>query len=597
MFVGQSFDSTVGTSDFQYDYEYSVRTNEDGSYAYNTNDLNHGQKQKIKTMIEWKVIFSDDQDDDDLKDAERAEYYNTVKELYEETNDPVLEGLLDWTPRLNEVLEEQNRTMYQPKNEKGDEGMVTKKFSAVKYGTSTEMNSVLFELPYTGYYDVYMTILKYAVDDEGKIINSNVPVNGYEPHVFKKYIKVEPYNVDIRGFYYDARDIVKNSHNSYFDNYYDDESANGYEDLILRKIDEFTKFALEDINRFDTISDYGYDLTVVRNPSKNRDIYHIGDGPYGKGNFKSADYYIQDRVLVLDNIDDDIVKLIPNLNTAKKARYIKNGVDVKPYTWIFLTFDFSKIVHRSRPVWTLINKSTKSKITYTGKYFTCLLRNEGLYSVSLTLYDENNNEYSTTRNLIVVDNQANYKLYTPFNEDYQAYLDEQEYKDEIKLLDELNDNQIIGDNEDEYYFNIDKLISIDKNGEVTEMTNPSSRLTVKDGTYVGWSYDDPLNLTQFQKICVNFSSNQDGISLVIRSKTNDGNNHDCVYTLAKHDTTDSDEYNNLMIDLNIEELINDNPDVDFQNVKYILFTTPNKGGKSEFDIDIVYLAYDNGFVD
>ena len=336
---------------------------------------------------------------------------------------------------------------------------------------------------------------------------------------FDKHIKVEPYRLDIRGFYYDSRElniddftkyayIDKNDPiNSFEQDDFDKQEK--MEEYILTSLDFLTYAAKHDIHKIDYRKQEpgGYDFQMVMNQYLNKykhGLYNINTGPYSKKNFRIEDYMIQDGVMIIDNVNPEIVNLIPKL---ENARYIRNGVDVKPYTWIYLTFDYSKIVNRSNPVWKIKNHLTGVSKTYKGKYFTCLLKDIGKYTISLTVYDVFGNKYSIDRNIVVVDETANHKLYTPFKIDYENQLALEDYKFDIKEQ-EFYNLGMYSEDDLHYYFEFDELKFFDgkssegkyvyKEGE--EMTG---RITLKPGRSVGWEFKSFLSMDLYDKFTVN----------------------------------------------------------------------------------------------
>lgn len=267
-------------------------------------------------------------------------------------------------------------------------------------GDINDYQTVFIELPYVGYYDITMEFID--VNDNNRNIS----------YSFSKAIKVETYNLDIRGFYYDARalpkeiDYDKSGYGLVISDEEDgDYSINDYEDFILKKITHMTNGA--------TIEHYAEENTDKSMPYYSTDGSIINAGPY-KSN------YINQYWDLLDNINYDITTLEPNV---RDARYIKNGVDVKPYTWFLLGFNETKITSIVNPKWKLTNLTTKDIVEHEGRYFTLLLKKEGDYNISLTLEDTNGNKYSISKNIIVVDKDANYKLYHRFKEDYDAQME------------------------------------------------------------------------------------------------------------------------------------------------------------------------------
>jgi len=250
-----------------------------------------------------------------------------------------------------------------------------------------------FELPFIGYYDVTLT-LNY----------SNLP----EPikKTKKKCIKVEPYNISLLGFYYDARNLP--------------------ESLKYDMDDKLRNFIQEHIN-------YLTDNAKDERPENNTESQFsmpkgTNPGPYFNDN-------IDNNWIISDNINFDIAQLKPIVDYT---RYIKNGVDVKPFTWFLLTYDYGKIVgvKDEDRVWTIINNSAEEgdtkTWTWTGQYLTFLLKKEGNYTIKLTLTDKNGNVYEVSRNIIVVSKSADYKLYQTFKREYDYMIQQ----DELNALNE-----------------------------------------------------------------------------------------------------------------------------------------------------------------
>ena len=149
----------------------------------------------------------------------------------------------------------------------------------------------------------------------------------------------------------------------------------------------------------------------------------IGKGPYFNENVKDEWY-------LADNLTYEMGLLEP---LVKYTRYIRSGVDVKPYTWFLLGFEYSKIAGKVNPHWTITNETTgESEKPFDGKYLTLLVKKEGNYKVTLTLEDKNGNKYEVSRNIIVVKKDANYKLYQTFKKEYDVMTEED-------MLRELNE--------------------------------------------------------------------------------------------------------------------------------------------------------------
>ena len=284
-----------------------------------------------------------------------------------------------------------------------------------------DYDQYFIELPYIGYYDV---ILELGYDDgnEGMISDS------IHRRTKLKCIKVEPYNIELKGFYYDARELPK--HMQY------EESAQMIE-FIQKSITNMHGWATAERTSNELPSDasmpYYSQLAYGRNNDLNSDpdddyTLHssqrlVNPGPYFNKN-------VRDEWYLADNLTYEIGDLKP---FVKYTRYIRNGVDVKPYTWFLLGFEYSKIVGKINPHWYITNNSTSESIDFEGKkYLTLLLKKEGNYTVTLQLEDKLGNKYEVSRNIIVVNKAANYNIYQTFKKDY-------DYKSEQDLIRELNE--------------------------------------------------------------------------------------------------------------------------------------------------------------
>ena len=65
---------------------------------------------------------------------------------------------------------------------------------------------------------------------------------------------------------------------------------------------------------------------------------------------------------------------------------------------------------------------------YEGNYLTFLLKKEGNYTITLTIDDKNGNEYSISRNIIVVSKSANYHTYQTFKKEYDYMVEQNDLK-------------------------------------------------------------------------------------------------------------------------------------------------------------------------
>ena len=554
--IGLTFNNTSILNDFQFDWEDKEYDN--------------------KVYLKWCVTFSDNQVNEIKDTSERRKYYESIIERYNNDNNPILKPLYDvaceWL-KVNVINDDKYLSEI-------DESR--KNFKLIKYGELSEMNNVLVELPYVGYYDVSLTLEKhtYSLSEGKEVIVENTSD-------FKKFIKVEPYDIDVRGFFYDSRDIDTELK-------LEGDEQQDMEKFILDTLDYLTYIAKHDGKQL--LKKYnepgGYDLQMVMNKYLNKineqkHFFDINNGPYAKQNFNFGDYIIQDGEFIVDNINSNVVNLIPSLKTAK---YIKNGVNVKPYTWIYLTFDFSKIVHRSNPEWTLLNKSTGKTIKYNGKYFTCLLRDEGNYVISLTLYDEFGNKYVVDKNIIVVSENANYDTYKSFTNEYKAHKEYQKYKEQIKedYIDYL-ENVYVGD-EGNYIFLFNELKVYDSEKFIEHVKENTSRLTIKTGLGIGWGYDSPCNVSKYDKLNIKFDNllpYNDNLSIYIVDNLFNYFEYK-VPAIGELKFSENKTIQDIII--NLKDLKN----IDLKNISYIIFFNNNKDDNNiEINIENIYFSYNN----
>lgn len=317
-------------------------------------------------LITWKIKMSDNQVDDDLKKA-------GIDKEYTKYNLDALEN---------------------PYNMKYTK---TREFVYGDYS----YNQFFVELPYVGYYDVTMTLSYSNKPDTYNITKTKT-----------RCIKVEPYQIELKGFYYDARKLPT-------DLQYENEEGSEMYNFIHKSLTNMIGWAVAEKTAVDNPIEYSM-------PTYSTDGSVINPGPYFNNNIIN-EWYLS------DNITYDIAELKP---IVKYARYIKSGVDVKPYTWFLLGFDYTKIAGKINPVWTIKNNSTGEESDYEGLYFTFLLTREGNYTITLRLEDKLGNKYEVVRNIIVVGKSANYKLYQTFKKDYD-YVQEQNMLIELNKLNEF----------------------------------------------------------------------------------------------------------------------------------------------------------------
>ena len=145
----------------------------------------------------------------------------------------------------------------------------------------------------------------------------------------------------------------------------------------------------------------------------------INPGPYETENINSEWYLV-------DNLSYEISELTPLI---KYTRYIRSGVDVKPYTWFLLGYEYSKIAGKVNPHWYITNNTLKTTQEFSDKkYLTLLLKKEGDYTVTLELEDKLGNTYNISRNIIVVSNSANYGMYQTLKKEYDYYIEQKEIR-------------------------------------------------------------------------------------------------------------------------------------------------------------------------
>ena len=407
-----------------------------------------------------------------------------------------------------------------------------KKWNAVYFGSVEKYKNVFVQLPYLGNYDVEMTVWD--------IYN----------HCCKQYTKdaiiVETYNIEIKGFYYDARPLPDELKydlmipDEYIDNlekeykYYlwYKEECDVKKGIVTRKMNptemnvsdilgEYIIDGIDEYNGLENIRDidkenwisiintetdehnvlkiswicnddnnihygvdefiYGGELTDVPfdeneayNPEWNtEELYNViknnvdnmiswalqehlyedcentsmrnyrpdgsvnFEGPYYKFDVDNIIYKAERGYKEYDHLNSEIVNLEPGEN-YKYVRYINSIVDIKPLTWILLGFDYTRItgriVNEEYPKWTLTmigneleldEDLRKDKVIteHCGLYFTYLFEYEGIYKIKLELMDINGNKYEIEKPIVIVDKDANYKMYHTLKDEYDKYLE------------------------------------------------------------------------------------------------------------------------------------------------------------------------------
>lgn len=343
--------------------------------------------------ISWTITMSDDQIDEDLRDIGIYKEYEK-KDLTD----------IAFKPHVNIISGVQDIDEY---------------------------NQFFAELPYLGYYDVTVEI-GYGEEGSSTMTNS-------QKRTKRKCIKVEPYNIDLIGFYYDARDLPEKL------KYANDEESTMYK-FIKDSIENMHGWAVSERNTLGIDTDMSMPFYTAQGEM-------VWTGPYFNNN-------IEDEWYLADNLTYEMGLLKP---LVKYTRYIRSGVDVKPYTWFLIGYDYSKIAGKVKPHWSIKNVSTgvtQSLYNWDGRYFTLLLKKEGNYQITLELEDKNGNKYSVTRNIIVVSKDANYKIYQTFKKDYDFITEQALLREAMELNDVTSGDDIPSDEV--------RHIDVRINGKVTE---------------------------------------------------------------------------------------------------------------------------------
>lgn len=360
-FSDRTFDNCELKFDCIYN-EYMVDIDESSEYYDETKALlsssygitfDSANSEGRPSTISWKISMSKDQTDEELKNIGIIKKYD-YHDLESEFN---------------------NNNRFIKNNE-----------------DINQFNQVFFELPYVGYYDVTMTI-------------------GNKSKTKTKAIKVEPYNIELIGFYYDVRELPDNIK-------YDNEEDSIMHNFIQDNIINMHGWATSERTELTVPTEFSMPIYSAEGKI-------INTGPYFNDNINNEWY-------LADNVTFEIAKLLP---LVKYTRYIRSGVNVKPYTWFLLSYEYSKIAGKTNPKWTIIrDNDEKTGRSFEGRYLTLLLKKEGNYTVKLSIDDRNGNTYEIIRNIIVVSKKANYDIYQTFKKDYDYY-QEQEM---IKELNEFN---------------------------------------------------------------------------------------------------------------------------------------------------------------
>ena len=396
--------TTFEDCDLKFGCTYSTLDNNtlkpnDGVYDVTFGHIDDYFKPK---RLAWYITWSKDQHDEDLRNVGKVKVYTK----------PEWTGNPDLDPMKHLSIGADGKALtYSQKPDKSDIGSV--------------YNQYFVELPYVGYYDVTLEIFTNTPNTGNDLniqpvgnkrywydgnTNLNIEVES-QSKTMTKFIKVEPYQIELIGYYYDVRELPD-------DIKYDNPEDSVMFNFIQDNIRNMTGWAVSERTSQTNPTDFSM-------PTYSVDGSLINTGPYFNSN-------IQNEWYLADNLTYEIGKLLP---LAKYTRYIRSGVDVKPYTWFLLGYEFSRIAGKVNPQWTIINNTTgesNESNPYIGRYLTMLLKKEGNYTVKLKLEDKNGNIYETTRNIIVVSKSANYNIYQTFKREYDTMVEQE-------MLRELNE--------------------------------------------------------------------------------------------------------------------------------------------------------------
>lgn len=234
------------------------------------------------------------------------------------------------------------------------------------------------------------------------------------------------YGVDTYEFVDELLDVPFDENDSYVSDWNSDELYH----VIKKNVDKMYSWALQEHLCVDD------ENASMRNYRPDGSVSH--EGPYYKFDVDNILYKLKRGYSEYNHLNEEIINL-EHGEHYKYVRYINSVVDIKPLTWVLLGFDFSRITGRlinsNYPKWTLTLvgdnldpdeefNSDKVINTHTGLYFTYLFEVEGEYKIKLELMDMNGNMYEHERTIVIVDKEANYKMYHTLNDAYNKYLEE-----------------------------------------------------------------------------------------------------------------------------------------------------------------------------
>ena len=234
------------------------------------------------------------------------------------------------------------------------------------------------------------------------------------------------YGVDEFNF---VEELIEPSYSAN-DSYVPEWNSDALYHVIKKNVDKMLSWALQEHLKKDCVN------TSMRNYRPDGSVNF--KGPYYKYDVDTIVYRANLGYKEYDHLNGEIVNLEPGKH-YKYVRYINSVVDIKPLTWVILGFDYTRItgriINNEYPMWTLIMvgdeldpdedfREDKIIATHNGLYFTYLFENEGSYKIKLEMKDLNGNMYEIEKYIVIVDKDANYKMYHTLNDAYNTYLEE-----------------------------------------------------------------------------------------------------------------------------------------------------------------------------
>ena len=224
-------------------------------------------------------------------------------------------------------------------------------------GTYDEVCKVLFRFRYTGNYTV--TCCYY---DACNNMGMTKPVTIY----------VRPLQIELNGFYYDARE---------------NPNAGMYSDEQKKTVVEFISKLKEYIMNHDV-------------EELDMDMYY----PYFYDNLGTLLFS------TTDNISYDVSTHCEDSESSEtiygifdRLRYVWNGVTVRPYTWIVMSCNITRITGIKDIKWS-VTKDGELVYTSDRDYLYFLYKDAGNYAIGITITDRNGNTYNSIESIIKVRN-------------------------------------------------------------------------------------------------------------------------------------------------------------------------------------------------